>query len=1251
MSDLPTRQILLSQGKNNNTEPPSLKLTALFDSGADQSYIQKNAVPPEFIRENVQLKIKNAFQTEIAEINESITCNVTIDDHKFFDIKFFLLRKECEYSAICGMNLLGQLCLDFRQDEPKILNFLTCELNNKETGFMNVNECGGLQLQNDLCIMPYQHGIGRVKTNNKGRIFPSNSLSNANCEINQKSIKKNKVRIHNRNAFPVIIEKNCVVAEFSEPRAQLNSLISRNSLDKSELETHLRELNEWERNRKKLISEINIEEDLSKVVQKVPESYREDTKKLLSEYNWIFSRSAADTGFVRDWLATIELEGDRPTFNKPYKIKHDLLSKVEKTFQDMNKKGIIESAISPFNSPCMFLEKKDKSIRMVTNFSSGGSNSVNKRIRLPRWPTTPVRTMLAKISAALAALREKFTDEEPIFAVLDIANAYHSLSLTESSRDFTAFIYADAQWRYRRLSQGLASAPGIFAALASKIVEKIGKSQDFYVFNYMDDVIVISRESHHLHAIRKVFDEINKIGLIIKASKCEFFKKSIKFLGYVITQTAIEADKSKTEALCKLEFPKTFREAQSFVGCFVYFCRLIPNVMSLLSPITSAISLGERFQLTENMKESIEKLREAIRSGIGAQHLIIPSEYSDPRLRIFCVSDSSLTQIGGAVGNCLLIGDTVTKIRIAGYASRALDKQEELLSSRARELIAIAYVASCFSDILPVDAEILFLCDHASLERVIHSSQLKTSGATRTKKALAQILEFPRCRIMYVPNTMPIIKLADNLSRHPITEVNSDIFNPSRFEKAKKGASLNSIILRQKRPEVDIDVIINAQKTCDIFSNYYQQLINSNCVVDGFSVKGKILYKLTEANRNLVVIPEKIAYDVLNYLHVSLEHSGAQALINQVKNEPIWIKMVHKKATQIINSCLFCSLAYNRKRTEERKGTISPCLEPFKNVYIDVVDITVDGKTNLFLTFLDSFSRKLSYRFIPTKEFRHVGAALTELTCSHGMIGSGNLCSDNGGEFVSAKLEECLTQLGVSHTKISPTNSNSNLVERSHKAIREILKTKVLTPANIQHKFALAVATYNNRPQTALNGRSPLEALCNIKVPRMYSKLEIEDQIKTQANIDIHVSEIQQMHLDLAADKIEKFWLKSNIDKNDTLHCGDFVVLRDKSSIGFHSTAARGPYKIHECRKNNVYALTHVLTDAKLIRNGRFLIKIKFSPEDKFMISNRSGLSLNEKSGELSHKSQIIDKPAEKFFEFDSLKKRVVRRSKRLMKD
>ena len=76
------------------------------------------------------------------------------------------------------------------------------------------------------------------------------------------------------------------------------------------------------------------------------------------------------------------------------------------------------------------------------------------------------------------------------------------------------------------------------------------KYLDVFVVAYLDDILIFSKTlTEHMEHVKKVLDKIRQAKLLIKPGKCEFHKKELKFLGYIVGENGIQMDEDKVKAV------------------------------------------------------------------------------------------------------------------------------------------------------------------------------------------------------------------------------------------------------------------------------------------------------------------------------------------------------------------------------------------------------------------------------------------------------------------------------------------------------------------------------------------------------------------------------------------------------------------------------------------------------------------------------------------------------------------------------
>ena len=70
----------------------------------------------------------------------------------------------------------------------------------------------------------------------------------------------------------------------------------------------------------------------------------------------------------------------------------------------------------------------------------------------------------------------------------------------------------------------------------------------FLVFRTDDLFIYSQTEEEHLKHVQQIFEKFCKVGIILKMSKCKYFKIEIQYVGHLISRKGISSMKVKGES-------------------------------------------------------------------------------------------------------------------------------------------------------------------------------------------------------------------------------------------------------------------------------------------------------------------------------------------------------------------------------------------------------------------------------------------------------------------------------------------------------------------------------------------------------------------------------------------------------------------------------------------------------------------------------------------------------------------------------
>jgi hypothetical protein len=106
------------------------------------------------------------------------------------------------------------------------------------------------------------------------------------------------------------------------------------------------------------------------------------------------------------------------------------------------------------------------------------------------------------------------------------------------------------------------------------------------VFIYMDDIIILGDTLEELCLwTRKVLEIMRREKLSCKPVKCQFEKKTVKYLGTVISHGQIAVNPNKVKVISDWPVPRKLRDVQSFLGTMNFWRKFIPKFSHIARPL------------------------------------------------------------------------------------------------------------------------------------------------------------------------------------------------------------------------------------------------------------------------------------------------------------------------------------------------------------------------------------------------------------------------------------------------------------------------------------------------------------------------------------------------------------------------------------------------------------------------------------------------------------------------------------------
>lgn len=158
-----------------------------------------------------------------------------------------------------------------------------------------------------------------------------------------------------------------------------------------------------------------------------------------------------------------------------------------------------------------------------------------------------------------------------LFNVLDLANAYLSVPLSQDTNYITSFVNRRGQFKFLKMPAGLASAGSVFNQLImQRIFHDMCWSDVCCFVDYL--VCRCSSVGEEMRLIEEIFGRIRFANLKLKANKYKLFQKEVCVLGHIVSENSIRQDLQRFDVIKSIPFPRTVRELRSFLG-FCNFSR------------------------------------------------------------------------------------------------------------------------------------------------------------------------------------------------------------------------------------------------------------------------------------------------------------------------------------------------------------------------------------------------------------------------------------------------------------------------------------------------------------------------------------------------------------------------------------------------------------------------------------------------------------------------------------------------------
>lgn len=676
----------------------------------------------------------------------------------------------------------------------------------------------------------------------------------------------------------------------------------------------------------------------------------------------------------------IRLENPEP-IKQRYRPQNPYMQQVIREEVDqMLRDGIIEPSNSPWNSPVVIVRKKDGKHRFCIDFQK--VNAVTKK---DAYPLPHILGILDKLRQA------KFISS------IDLHQGYWQVRLSPDSKQITAFtVPGVGLFQFRVMPFGLHSAGSTFQRLMDLV---IGPDLEPYCFAYLDDIIVLGDSfEHHLSLLQEVFRRLRHANLRLNPDKCQFGRRTLCYLGHLVTPEGIATDPGKVDAIRRLQAPKTVRGLRRFLGIVSWYRRYVPTFATIAAPLHKLLKKKQRWKWGPEQEAAFQEIKRRLTE---APVLTCP-DFTKP---FVLQTDASDFGLGAA-----LTQDSEGIERIIAYASRSLSDTEKKYSVTEKECLAIVWGIEKMRPYLE-GYHFTILTDHQCLKWL----QSIKSPAGRLAR-WAMYLQQYDFTIKYRKGSLN--RLADALSRDPLPAtvcIAEDRPRCTWYNRKKSEV--------EKNPELFPDYCIREDQL-------YRRFWDSTDLTE---------MEMSDPWKRCLPKPSREAVLRENHDAPTAGHLGIARTIVRIAQRYYWPGMFRDIA-RYVRQCQSCL----RFKTPQQKtpGLMRPSINrhPWETVSTDIVGpLPLSSKRSMYLlVFQDRFTKWVECQPVQKATAQVVVRHFYERVITR--FGSPKtVISDNGTQYAGKAFNDLLAEWGIRHQYTPAYTPQANPVERMNKTLKTMI--------------------------------------------------------------------------------------------------------------------------------------------------------------------------------------------------------------------
>ena len=642
-----------------------------------------------------------------------------------------------------------------------------------------------------------------------------------------------------------------------------------------------------------------------------------ETKKLVQKFHMIFSKNDLDLGKTVKVKYKIKVTDPVPFKERYRKIPSSQYEAVRKHLQEMLDLGAIRPSDSSWCSAVVLVKKKNGELRFCIDLRKLNA-TVKDAYSLPM------------IDENLERLKGSC-----VFSSLDLKSGYWQVEIEEESKQYTAFTLGLLGFfECNRMSFGATNSSATFQRLMESCLGDLNLN---WCVIYLDDVVVYARTvEEHLKRLQGVFQKLKDAGLKLKPSKCELFKKSIFYLGHVVSEEGVRTDPKKIEAVKKWKRPLNVHTVRKFLGFMNYYRKFIKDYSKIARPVYNLIS-GDNANKRTNLVEWSQGAEEAFQTLIDKCTNPSVLAYADFSLLFELHIDASGIGIG-----TVLYHTQEGKKRVIAYASRTLSQSKARYPAHKLEFLAFKWaLTDQFYEYLYGNSFAVYTDNNPSIY-ILTAAKLDACGQ-RWVSAIAPmnfILHYKPGRTNIDADALSRLTCSEEIGNKEVQAILKGCLEQPKFLWQAYACSARvtedlknhlapckmGVLEWRKAQAVDPAISIIKKLICNNTLSQMRPTSKDNPELRAYlhqrhklKLRNGVLYRYIDnnqkPNRNSMqlCLPKPYKKETLEGCHDNVGHFGIDRTLDLLRDRFYWPHMM-EDAKQYVSSCRRCQVAKGKQQ-------------------------------------------------------------------------------------------------------------------------------------------------------------------------------------------------------------------------------------------------------------------------------------------------------------------------------------------------